>query len=216
MHVSSEVQVGLLQTNQLSSSSTLVLQIVSPNKPIHCSTSSVPYEDPDGDLVVPRKESKLRRKRPKRYALTSTSSITQLQEATSSNLQECGTQLWRGALLLSELLLGNSKLIENTSVIEVGCGIGLVAIIASRYSHIFFAADNDLRTLKLTQTNIDRNAHGPLRVRYLDWTDLTPVERDGCFGWTSCDITTFQSVSIILARYKEYDRLTWSFLTISK
>lgn len=117
MRVSSEVQRGLLQTIQHSSFPTLTLQIPSPNKSDDGLRSSLSYEDPDGDLIVPRKKSNVRRKRPNRNALVTTTNLMHLRVAASSDVDECGTQLWRGALLLSELLLDNNVMLPHVMLL---------------------------------------------------------------------------------------------------
>jgi predicted nicotinamide N-methyase len=49
-----------------------------------------------------------------------------------TNVSQCGYQLWNGALLLCDYLLTNQSRFLNKTILELGAGIGLCSLIASR------------------------------------------------------------------------------------
>ncbi len=49
-----------------------------------------------------------------------------------TNVSQCGYQLWNGALLLCDYLLTNQSRFLNKIILELGAGIGLCSLIASR------------------------------------------------------------------------------------
>merc|ERR1712232_1376456 len=55
-----------------------------------------------------------------------------LSHCRSSNLAGVGLQLWAGALVLADFLLSCPEVVMGHRIRELGAGIGLVSIIASR------------------------------------------------------------------------------------
>ena len=50
-----------------------------------------------------------------------------------TNVSECGYQLWNGAFLLCDYILTNQARFLNKIILELGAGIGLCSLIASRF-----------------------------------------------------------------------------------
>lgn len=57
-----------------------------------------------------------------------------LVHRNETNISQCGYQLWNGALLLCDYMLTHQFEFENTTILELGAGIGLCSIIASRFA----------------------------------------------------------------------------------
>ena len=51
-----------------------------------------------------------------------------------TNLEDCGQQLWNGALLLCDYLLTHKERFAQRTILELGAGIGLCSLLASRYA----------------------------------------------------------------------------------
>lgn len=61
-----------------------------------------------------------------------------VEHSKSTVLGLVGLQIWRGALLLADWLLHNSKEFkENNYILELGSGVGLTSIIAAMSSNVF-------------------------------------------------------------------------------
>jgi len=56
-----------------------------------------------------------------------------LFHCVSSSVELVGMQVWRGALLLADLLLARPGLVQGRHVLELAAGTGLTAIIAGRF-----------------------------------------------------------------------------------
>lgn len=75
-----------------------------------------------------------------------------LEHSVSTSLTLVGLQIWRGALLLADWIIYNSKEFGNNSkILELGSGVGLTSIIASMFNPVFctgkFMLRNELTTI---------------------------------------------------------------------
>jgi predicted nicotinamide N-methyase len=78
--------------------------------------------------------------------------------------------VWESAVVLAEDLAVGSG--AGLTLLELGCGIGLPAIVAARQGFAVTASDYEEDALEAVRYNADRNgAHG-LAVRLLDWRAL--------------------------------------------
>ena len=68
------------------------------------------------------------------------------------------SQVWRGALLLSDLLLAKPELVEGKKVLELAAGTGLTSIVAATLAESVTATDVDRgEILPLIKKNADSN-----------------------------------------------------------
>jgi predicted nicotinamide N-methyase len=51
-----------------------------------------------------------------------------------TNISQCGYQLWNGALLLCDYILTNQSQFLHKTILELGAGLGLCSLIASRFA----------------------------------------------------------------------------------
>ncbi|XP_068897084.1 methyltransferase-like protein 22 [Tenebrio molitor] len=121
-----------------------------------------PKVDADGDLIVSRKAS------------AEKFGVIEIEHSKSTVLDLVGLQVWRGALLLADWLLYNSRNFkEDRYVLELGSGVGLSSIVAGMFVPVFCTDINKGGLLKLIKGNILRNAHlskHPINVLELDFT----------------------------------------------
>lgn len=66
--------------------------------------------------------------------------------------------------LLADAIIKNSSLFKNRSVLEIGCGTGLLSLIASRYAKKVTASDINPHAVTLTQRNIESNKIKNIRI----------------------------------------------------
>ena len=78
--------------------------------------------------------------------------------------------VWESAVVLAEELAGHDG--SGLRLLELGCGIGLPAIVAARRGFAATASDYEEDALEAVRYNADRNAAPGLAVRLLDWRDL--------------------------------------------
>ncbi|CAG0896435.1 unnamed protein product [Cyprideis torosa] len=92
-------------------------------------------------------------------------------------LSTVGEQVWRGALLLSDFVLSSPDIFtSDTTVLELGSGTGLTAIIAATVVHRVICTDVDRGDiLTLCKRNVTFNDHlmrpdgGGVTIKELDW-----------------------------------------------
>ncbi|KAI4471535.1 methyltransferase-related [Holotrichia oblita] len=130
----------------------------------------VPKLDADGDFELQR--------RPKNKDKDYTE--IEIEHSTNTSLNLVGLQIWRGALLLADWLICNSKKFEDESkILELGSGVGLTSIVASMFKSVLCTDINEGGILDLLQNNIDRNkalVKNPISVLELNFfkNDFNP------------------------------------------
>jgi hypothetical protein len=125
--------------------------------------------------------------------------VMTLLHAQQSSVEECGVQLWRGALLMADWLLhcqrGAHGLLPPaaeaqpgqtpTAVgLELGCGVGLNALLLSRSCRLVFATDGQPAACVLCARNValhrgavgnvadsSEERRGGIRVRLFRWDE---------------------------------------------
>ena len=78
--------------------------------------------------------------------------------------------VWESAIVLAEELAAGDG--TGLSLLELGCGIGLPAIVAARRGFAVTASDYEEDALEAVRYNADRNGATGLTVRLLDWRAL--------------------------------------------
>uniref|UniRef100_A0A1B6GD54 Methyltransferase-like protein 22 n=1 Tax=Cuerna arida TaxID=1464854 RepID=A0A1B6GD54_9HEMI len=115
--------------------------------------------DEDGDLVVVRKKNNEK--------------IIKIEHSTATPLRLVGLQVWRGALLLADYVLHNAQALSQSTVLELGSGVGLTSIVTSLVARRVICTDVDLGgILNLISANIELNAElvrAPVSVMALDF-----------------------------------------------
>ena len=81
--------------------------------------------------------------------------------------------VWESAIVLAEELATAAG--TGLSLLELGCGIGLPAIVAARRGFAATASDYEEDALEAVRYNADRNGVPGLAVRLLDWRAV-PVD----------------------------------------
>jgi len=99
-------------------------------------------------------------------------------------LGQVGSQLWRGALLIADLLIAQRGDIfgSSTVVVELGCGVGILGVVCRLVTNrpVFLTDKDEGGILSLAQRNMKVNAHlqplrgasagvNNVRIRELDW-----------------------------------------------
>ncbi|XP_046659695.1 methyltransferase-like protein 22 [Homalodisca vitripennis] len=115
--------------------------------------------DEDGDLVVIRKKNNEK--------------VIKIEHSTATPLRLVGLQVWRGALLLADYVLHNAQALSQSTVLELGSGVGLTSIVTSLVARRVICTDVDLGgILNLITANIELNAElvrAPVSVMALDF-----------------------------------------------
>ncbi|CAF3282593.1 unnamed protein product [Rotaria socialis] len=113
--------------------------------------------------------------RPERIDLT-------LVHRNETNVSECGYQLWNGALLLCDYILTNSCRFSNKTIFELGAGIGLCSLIASRLASKVICTDHDNDLLDVVRQNIELNdavcRKECIEIQEFDWKQFNLNEID--------------------------------------
>jgi predicted nicotinamide N-methyase len=78
--------------------------------------------------------------------------------------------VWESAIVLAEELAACDG--AGLTLLELGCGIGLPAIVAARRGFAATASDYEEDALEAVRYNADRNGAAGLAVRLLDWRNL--------------------------------------------
>lgn len=125
---------------------------------------STPKYDEDGDLVLDRRQTTQKGK----------SHMLQIEHSDKTVLDLVGLQIWRGALLLADWLIYDSRSLSgSTTVMELGSGVGLTTVVASMFAPVVCTDIEKGGILPLIKTNIEKNksyVKHPVIVKALDFT----------------------------------------------
>lgn len=64
--------------------------------------------------------------------------LPSIEHSMSTKLGDVGQQVWRGALALCDFIFHESDMFTNVVMLELGCGVGLVSIVASHFCSSIF------------------------------------------------------------------------------
>lgn len=150
-------------------------------------------EDSEGDLIVPRKP---------------TFRTIEIEHSKSTELNLVGLQMWRGSLLLADWLLTHGeKLPKDSTVLELGSGVGFASIVASIFRPVLITDIAKGGILDLIDRNLKRNSSivaNPFKIAQLDFTLELPEHIK----------ESLSSVETLIASDVVYDdHLTEAFVT---
>lgn len=104
-------------------------------------------------------------------------------------------EVWNSSLALSQHLADDPDL-DGMSLLELGCGVGLAGIVASKIGAHVLLTDYNRDALAFARHNLQINECQTARVQYLDWYTPNLTER----------------FDAILAADVIYDATNWEFL----
>lgn len=81
-------------------------------------------------------------------------------------------ELWPAAIGFSRFIAGQKELVQNKSVLELGCGLGLTSMVLTRQAPAYFvASDYEQDALDFAAKNFKLNRLPLPEFRLLDWRD---------------------------------------------
>ncbi|TPX53703.1 hypothetical protein PhCBS80983_g06221 [Powellomyces hirtus] len=156
-----------------------------------------------------------------------------IRHEMATPLRSVGLQVWSGALLLADFVLTNRHGIfgSDATVLELGCGAGLVAIVCARLCRRVYATDlADLGVLELCRQNaVDNGVDVNVQVRGIDFRDstclsfhannkhgstLSEEEHLSCFEWKADDWADIMAncKTVVAADIIYDDSVTFAFV----
>ncbi len=85
-------------------------------------------------------------------------------------------QLWPAAIMLAEHVLSEGPG-DDRPALEIGCGLGLLSVVAAAAGWDVTATDYDEDALAFVEENARLNAVGSLQTRWLDWRQPSLLQR---------------------------------------
>ena len=167
----------------------------------------------DGAHYLARVGPRRKRRRDAADAPDETPSYT-LLHTWDTSLEDVGTQLWRGALLLCDYLVGMEPSADLGTVVDLGTGVGLTAVVAARSSKAVFATDGNVNALALAERNGALNAHhlpaaaeAVIRYRQLCWGEEERRAGTGTYDWRAGELEALRlrGADVVLAADCVYD-----------
>ncbi|XP_053132909.1 methyltransferase-like protein 22 isoform X2 [Hemicordylus capensis] len=141
------------------------------------------------------------------------SDLVKIEHTMATPLEDVGKQVWRGAFLLADYILGKPDLFKDRAVLELGGGVGLVSILAAKAAQSVYCTDVGEDLLDMCERNIALNKQctGPagrkVKVRVLDWLkDEFCMDPDARHSWSEKEIAElYDLTTVILAADVFYD-----------
>jgi predicted nicotinamide N-methyase len=88
--------------------------------------------------------------------------------------------IWPSSIALAEFIIENQKDFFGKTILELGCGLGLVGIAASSIGADVIFTDYDLHALNFTRENFYRNFKRSATVQLLDWRNPGDMNNYNC------------------------------------
>jgi predicted nicotinamide N-methyase len=88
-------------------------------------------------------------------------------------------EIWPSAIAMAEWLCEHPETVHGKQVLEIGCGLALPSIVASRLGARVMITDYVNEPLDLARYNMKLNGDGSAQFRLLDWRsfeDVAPVD----------------------------------------
>jgi predicted nicotinamide N-methyase len=89
--------------------------------------------------------------------------------ASSTDFDLTGQVLWPSAITLSKYIINHSDMFKDRSFIELGAGVGLCSLIASKYSKLGIVTDYKDEVMACINKNIEEFKNGALLSATLEW-----------------------------------------------
>jgi predicted nicotinamide N-methyase len=84
-------------------------------------------------------------------------------------------EFWPASLVLAERVAAWEQPADaGTTVLELGCGLGLISVIAAARGYRVIASDYDQDALAFVAENARRNGMTAIEPRYVDWRETYP------------------------------------------
>lgn len=104
-------------------------------------------KDKEGDLIVSRNKSQY-------------DESLEIEHSSSTCLNMVGLQIWRGSLLLADWLLHHAhSFTPQETILELGSGVGLTAIVASMFCPVICTDIDRGDIFPIIRANLKRNRH---------------------------------------------------------
>ncbi|TRY92879.1 hypothetical protein DNTS_009312 [Danionella cerebrum] len=194
-----------------------------------CSEASDVPRDEDGDLDVIRRPRHTNCKRnavcPIILSQSAASSgdedeegedaldIIKIEHTMATPLEDVGKQIWRGALLLADFIMGHKSLFKDATVLELGAGTGMVSIAMGIIAKTVYCTDVGEDLLSMCHRNVTLNRQHfetqerDIKVRQLDWVaDDFSTDADVKFSWTDAEVADLHdNATFVIAADVCYD-----------
>ncbi|XP_065191280.1 methyltransferase-like protein 22 [Sycon ciliatum] len=169
--------------------------------------------DDDGDPVLNRRAAR------HTEVTTAQQTCIAIEHSMATALKDVGLQVWSSAFLLCDFIIWQRALFRDSTVLELGCGPGLVGIVAAVCRPKAVICTDIADVLPLCKRNIERNQHlyppGVVTlVKDLNWLNdygefsSSPSE----FGWNAEHLRLTTHADYLLASDVVYDEdLTEAF-----
>eukprot|EP00744_Colponema_vietnamica_P029541 GILI01045526.1.p1 GENE.GILI01045526.1~~GILI01045526.1.p1 ORF type:complete len:271 (+),score=69.04 GILI01045526.1:78-890(+) len=102
-------------------------------------------------------------------------------KSASTDFDLTGQVIWPASDILSKYIISHQSEFSGKAVLEVGAGVGLCGLLASRYSGRVVITDGNETVMKVLEKNVNENAPFPERV-------------SACHLWWSEDISAFTAL----------------------
>ncbi|XP_068100752.1 methyltransferase-like protein 22 isoform X1 [Hyperolius riggenbachi] len=139
--------------------------------------------------------------------------VVKIEHTMATPLEDVGKQIWRGAFLLADYILGQQDLFRGCTVLELGAGTGFTSIIMATVAKTVYCTDVGHDLLEMCERNLVLNrsfmgkADGQIKVKELDWLkNQLCKDAENPYSWTEDDIADFYDhTTVIIAADVFYD-----------
>lgn len=97
------------------------------------------------------------------------------EQALKDKLTPYWSRLWRASIAIGEYLAAEPVIQPGMKVIELGCGLGLGGVVASKLGGEVIFTDYDPNALVFAKKNWELNSKNPASFEIMDWNEPNPA-----------------------------------------
>ncbi|KAH9741780.1 putative methyltransferase family protein [Citrus sinensis] len=105
-------------------------------------------------------------------------------QSASTDFDLTGQLVWPGAMLMNDYLSKNPDVLQASSILELGSGVGVTGILCSRFCREVLLTDHNEEVLKILKKNIEHhtssenpNSDAGLAVEKLEWGNSDQINK---------------------------------------
>ncbi|KAH9790289.1 putative methyltransferase family protein [Citrus sinensis] len=105
-------------------------------------------------------------------------------QSASTDFDLTGQLVWPGAMLMNDYLSKNPDVLQASSILELGSGVGVTGILCSRFCREVLLTDHNEEVLKILKKNIEHhtssenpNSDAGLAVAKLEWGNSDQINK---------------------------------------
>jgi predicted nicotinamide N-methyase len=115
------------------------------------------------------------------------------------------SRVWPASIALTEFIISNHQLVQNKNLLELGAGLGLPSLVASKYANSVLCSDKDADAVEIIARSAKENNLDNMQAAMIDW-EAVQIE-------TAVDVLLLSDVNYEPEIFAKLTELIFQFLS---